>query len=66
MLSAKQGSIKNCFYVFGMTRPGIESRSTELLESTVPTILMGRYIYIYIEREREAERDRERETGRER
>ena len=35
MLSVKQGSIKYHFWVFGMTRPGIEPRSLGLLANTL-------------------------------
>ena len=34
MLSAKQASIKYNFWVFGMTQPGIEPRSPELVANT--------------------------------
>ena len=35
MLSVKQGDIKYHFWVFGMTRPGIEPRSGEPLANTL-------------------------------
>ena len=35
MLSVKQGGIKYYFWVFGMTRPGIEPRSPESLANTL-------------------------------
>ena len=35
ILSVKQSSIKYNFWVHGMTRPGIEPRSPELLENTL-------------------------------
>ena len=35
MLHAKQGAIKYIFWVFGMTRPGIEPRSPGPLANTL-------------------------------
>ena len=40
MLSVKQGGIKYYFWVFGMTGPGIESRSPGPLENTLLIRLM--------------------------
>ena len=37
MLGVKQGGIKHQFWVFGMTRPGIEPQSPEPFVNTVPT-----------------------------
>ena len=58
MLSVKQGSIKYHFWVFGMTRPGIEPRSPGPLVNTLTLMPIYIYIYIYLERERERERER--------
>ena len=41
MLSVKQGGIKYHFWVFGITRPGIEPRSPGPLENTQTIMLMG-------------------------
>ena len=41
MLSVKQGSIKYHFWVFGMTRPGIEPRSTGPLANTLTIMKMS-------------------------
>ena len=45
MLSAKQGGITTIFWVFSMTRPGIEPQSPGLLGNTLP--IRPIYIYIY-------------------
>ena len=55
MLSAKQGGIKYHFWVFGMTRPGIEPRSSGQLANTLLIRPMAQYyatifitsVYIY-------------------
>ena len=39
MLSVKQGDIKHHFWVFGITRPGIEPRFTGLLALTLLIVL---------------------------
>ena len=42
MLSIKEGSIKyNFFFVFGMTRPGIEPQSPRPLVNTLPNSPMA-------------------------
>ena len=48
MLNVMQGGIKHHFWVFSMTRPGIEPSSPRTLANTLVIIPMGRYIYIYI------------------
>ena len=42
MLSVKQGGIKYCFGVFGMTQPRIELRSPEPLANTLTIMSIGR------------------------
>ena len=44
MLSVKQGGIKYHFWVFGITRPGIEPRSPEPLASTLTILPMARLL----------------------
>ena len=52
MLSVKQGSIKYHFWVFGMTRPGIEPRSYWPLVNTLTIMPMSGYIkYIWFIKE---------------
>ena len=41
MLSVKQGGIKYHFWVFGMTRPGIEPRSPGPLSNTLTSVLIS-------------------------
>ena len=41
----KQGGIKYYFKVFGMTRRGIEPRSSSPLANSLPTKPMSRYMY---------------------
>ena len=41
MLSVKQGGIKYHFLVFGMTRPGIESRSPRQLTNNLTIMPIG-------------------------
>ena len=53
------------FWVFRMTRPGIEPRAPGPLANTLTVMLMSGNIYIYRERERERETETETETGRE-
>ena len=50
MLSVKQGGMKNHFWVFDMTRPGIEHRSYRLLENTlfIWPIDLFEYVWIHI------------------
>ena len=48
ILSAKQGGIKYHFWVFGMTRPGIECLSPEPLENTLTTMPISGVLYIEI------------------
>ena len=45
-LSDKQGCINYHFWVFSMTRPGIEPRSPGPLENTLPTRPMGWYLLV--------------------
>ena len=42
MMSVKQGGIKYYFWVFGMTRPGIEAQSLGPLANTLTIMPMAR------------------------
>ena len=50
MLSVKQGGIKYIFWVFGMTRPGIELRSPGLLTNTLTAKPMNLFQNITLEK----------------
>ena len=47
MLSVKQGGIKYHFWVFGMTRPGIEPRFPGPLANTLTIMPISDKIYMY-------------------
>ena len=60
-MSVKQGGIKYHFWVFGMTRPGIEPRSLGPLANTLTARPMCVCVCVCVcLRERERERERER------
>ena len=48
MLSVKQGGFKNHFWVFGMTRPGIEPWSPEQLANILTIISMKNTFFKFI------------------